>query len=167
MTSDPNELPRLAPRTAESHKGDFGRALLIGGSRGMSGAIALAGMAALRAGAGLVTLGVPDVCLETVAAFEPCLMTVPLPCDSLGVSGRRRRGHHQRPGRPRDRDGVRPRVGTRSAHLRAWCEPCTRRSHCRWSSMPTVSMRWPSNRMGSRTRADHASSRRIRASSGG
>jgi ADP-dependent NAD(P)H-hydrate dehydratase len=84
MTSDPNELPRLAPRAAESHKGDFGRVLLIGGSRGMSGAIALAGIAALRAGAGLVTLGVPDVCLETVAAFEPCLMTVPLPCDSSG-----------------------------------------------------------------------------------
>ena len=61
MTSDASELPRLPPRAAESHKGDYGRALLIGGSRGMSGAIALAGMAALRAGAGLVTLGVPDV----------------------------------------------------------------------------------------------------------
>jgi NAD(P)H-hydrate epimerase len=51
----------------------------------MSGAIALAGMAALRAGAGLVTLGVPDLCLETVAAFEPCYMTVALPCNSLGL----------------------------------------------------------------------------------
>ncbi len=84
MTSDPDALPRLAPRAPESHKGDFGRALLIGGSRGMSGAIALAGMAALRAGAGLVTLGVPDVCLETVAAFDPCLMTAALPCDPTG-----------------------------------------------------------------------------------
>jgi NAD(P)H-hydrate epimerase len=53
----------------------------------MSGAIALAGMAALRAGAGLVTLGVPDVCLETVAGFEPCFMTVPLPCDAQGCLG--------------------------------------------------------------------------------
>ena len=36
-------LPQLPPRRADSHKGDYGRALLIGGSRGMSGAIALAG----------------------------------------------------------------------------------------------------------------------------
>ena len=87
MTSEPTDLPRLAPRTAESHKGDYGRALLIGGSRGMSGAIALSGMAAVRAGAGLVTLGVPAVCLETVAGFEPCFMTVPLPCDEQGCLG--------------------------------------------------------------------------------
>jgi NAD(P)H-hydrate epimerase len=50
----------------------------------MSGAIALAGMATLRSGAGLVTLGIPDVCLETVAGFDPDYMTVPLPCDDLG-----------------------------------------------------------------------------------
>lgn len=50
----------------------------------MSGAIALAGMAALRSGAGLVELAVPDVCLETVAAFEPAYMTVALPCDEKG-----------------------------------------------------------------------------------
>ena len=48
-------LPQLPPRRADSHKGDYGRALLIGGSRGMSGAIALAGLATLRSGAGLVT----------------------------------------------------------------------------------------------------------------
>lgn len=50
----------------------------------MSGAISLAGLSALRAGAGLVTLAVPDRCLETVAAFNPCSMTVPLPDDELG-----------------------------------------------------------------------------------
>jgi NAD(P)H-hydrate epimerase len=50
----------------------------------MSGAIALAGMAALRGGAGLVRLAVPDVCLDTVAGFEPCYMTVPLPADGEG-----------------------------------------------------------------------------------
>ncbi|MBI2826985.1 MAG: NAD(P)H-hydrate dehydratase [Planctomycetia bacterium] len=77
-------LPRLAKRPADSHKGDFGRALLIGGSRGMTGAIALAGMAALRGGAGLVRLAVPDCCLGTVASFEPSLMTAPLPCDVGG-----------------------------------------------------------------------------------
>jgi ADP-dependent NAD(P)H-hydrate dehydratase len=77
-------LPKLAPRRADSHKADFGRALLIGGSRGMSGAIALAGMATLRSGAGLVTVAVPDVILDTVAGFEPSYMTSPLPCDQDG-----------------------------------------------------------------------------------
>ena len=77
-------LPRLALRLPSAHKGDYGRALLIGGSRGMSGAIALAGKATLRGGAGLVTLAVPDVCLETVAGFEPCYMTTPLHSDGEG-----------------------------------------------------------------------------------
>jgi len=80
----PTDLPRLKPRSAESHKGDFGRALLMGGSRGMAGAIALAGMACLRSGGGLVKLAVPEFCLDTVAAFEPSYMTVPLACDERG-----------------------------------------------------------------------------------
>ncbi len=84
MNPPPDDLPRLPSRSPESHKGDYGRALLIGGCRGMSGAIALAGMAALRSGAGLVTLAVPDVCLQTVAGFEPSYMTVPLACDASG-----------------------------------------------------------------------------------
>lgn len=50
----------------------------------MTGAIALAGMAALRSGAGLVKLAVPDVCLENVAQFEPSYMTSPLECDEHG-----------------------------------------------------------------------------------
>jgi ADP-dependent NAD(P)H-hydrate dehydratase len=78
------DLPRLAPRSPDSHKGDFGRALLIGGSRGMAGAIALAGMACLRSGAGLVKLAVPECVFDTVASFEPSYMTVPLPCDRAG-----------------------------------------------------------------------------------
>jgi ADP-dependent NAD(P)H-hydrate dehydratase len=57
---------------------------MIGGSRGMAGAIAMAGMAAARTGAGLVRLAVPDCCLETVAGFSPCPMLLPLPCDSTG-----------------------------------------------------------------------------------
>jgi NAD(P)H-hydrate epimerase len=77
-------LPKLPPRKADAHKGDFGRALLIGGSRGMAGAISLAGMACLRSGAGLVRLAVPECILDTVAAFEPSYMTVPLACDSSG-----------------------------------------------------------------------------------
>jgi ADP-dependent NAD(P)H-hydrate dehydratase len=79
-----SSLPRLPPRQPDAHKGDFGRALLIGGSHGMAGAIALAGMACLRSGAGLVRLAVPECILDIVAGFEPCYMTVPLPCDRAG-----------------------------------------------------------------------------------
>ncbi len=50
----------------------------------MSGAIAMAGLAALRTGAGWVSLAIPDRCLETVAAVSPCLMTIPLAEDSHG-----------------------------------------------------------------------------------
>lgn len=84
MTLPTLPLAQLPARKPESHKGDFGRALLIGGSRGMSGAIGLAGIAALRGGAGLVTLAVPDVCLDVVASFEPSYMTTPLPSDEAG-----------------------------------------------------------------------------------
>jgi len=77
-------LPRLPRRPADAHKGLFGSALIVGGSRGMTGAVGLAGMAALRGGAGLVRLAVPDACLETVAAYEPSYMTVPLPDDDEG-----------------------------------------------------------------------------------
>ncbi|MGD9721536.1 MAG: NAD(P)H-hydrate dehydratase [Pirellulales bacterium] len=77
-------LPRLAPRRADSHKGDYGRALLIGGSSGMAGAIALAGMSCLRSGAGLVKLATSSACQSTVAAFEPSVMTLGLAGDSAG-----------------------------------------------------------------------------------
>jgi ADP-dependent NAD(P)H-hydrate dehydratase len=72
-------LPLLPPREADSNKGDYGRALLVGGSRGLSGAISLAGMATLRSGAGLVTLMVPESIQNVVASYEPSLMTRGLP----------------------------------------------------------------------------------------
>src|SRR3954447_5986459 len=68
-------LPLLRPRNPESYKGDFGRALLVGGSLGMSGAVSLAGKAALRSGAGLVTLAVPCIIQDVVASIEPSYMT--------------------------------------------------------------------------------------------
>ncbi len=73
VTSRPFE--KLAPRAVASHKGDYGRVLIVGGSRGMAGAPALAGLAALRSGAGLVTLAVPRSIQSTVAGFEPSYMT--------------------------------------------------------------------------------------------
>jgi ADP-dependent NAD(P)H-hydrate dehydratase len=85
MTIVSNELlPQLPPRKPDAHKGDFGTALIVGGSRGMSGAVVLAGMAALRGGAGLIRLAVPVVCQEIIAAFEPSYMTVPLANDPAG-----------------------------------------------------------------------------------
>lgn len=74
----------LLHRAADGHKGDFGRALFVGGSLGMSGAAVLSGEAALRSGAGLVTLAVPEDILPIVASFEPSYMTAPLPSDGAG-----------------------------------------------------------------------------------
>jgi len=87
MTDPPpsrEPLPRLPRRAVDAHKGDFGLALVVGGSRGMVGAVALAGIAALRGGAGLVRLAVPAVCQDTVAGFDPSYMTAALPADAEG-----------------------------------------------------------------------------------
>ncbi len=84
MDAQESELPRLPPREPEAHKGDFGSVLVVGGSRGMAGAAALAGMSALRGGAGLVRLAVSEAILDTVAGFEPSYMTLPLPADDEG-----------------------------------------------------------------------------------
>jgi ADP-dependent NAD(P)H-hydrate dehydratase len=74
----PPALPKLAKRDPNSHKGSYGHALFVGGSRGMCGSVALSGMAAIASGAGLTTLAVPDRFLETVAGYSPCYMTKPL-----------------------------------------------------------------------------------------
>ena len=73
-----NNLVNLRPpvRPANSHKGDFGKVLFIGGSETMPGAIALSGLAALKAGSGLVTVVTPEQARNIVAGFSPCLMTL-------------------------------------------------------------------------------------------
>jgi NAD(P)H-hydrate epimerase len=78
------QLPMLPPRAAESNKGNFGRVLVVAGSRGMSGAAVLSASAALRGGAGLVKLAVPEGILPIVAAGNPCYLTAPLPQDEHG-----------------------------------------------------------------------------------
>src|SRR5579885_3050246 len=84
MPNHEPSLPQLPPRAADSHKGDYGRALVVGGSRGMYGAPALAGMSALRGGAGLVQVVVPRSCQPVVASFEPAYMTTGLDEDESG-----------------------------------------------------------------------------------
>jgi hydroxyethylthiazole kinase-like uncharacterized protein yjeF len=64
-----------AGRSAESHKGDYGHVLVIGGSRGKAGAAAMAGMGALRAGAGLCTVATAAGVQALVSSFAPELMT--------------------------------------------------------------------------------------------
>jgi len=78
------QIPKLKPRAVDAHKGDFGKVCIIAGSIGMSGAAALAGRAALRAGAGLVRAAVPKSVLPIVASIEPSFTTIPLPEDSAG-----------------------------------------------------------------------------------
>jgi hydroxyethylthiazole kinase-like uncharacterized protein yjeF len=78
----------VASRPAESNKGSYGHALVVGGSLGKAGAAAMAGMAALRAGAGLSTVATAKSVLGTVAGFHPELMTEPLvETDSGTISG--------------------------------------------------------------------------------
>jgi ADP-dependent NAD(P)H-hydrate dehydratase / NAD(P)H-hydrate epimerase len=70
--------PLLGPRPVESNKGLYGHVLVVGGSVGKAGAAAMAGISALRAGAGLSTVATAQSTLSTVAGFHPELMTEPL-----------------------------------------------------------------------------------------
>ncbi len=75
---------RLGPRPSDAHKGDFGRVLLIAGSRGMGGAAVLAAGACLRSGVGLLTVAVPQSVAAQVAQAHPAAMTWPLPETASG-----------------------------------------------------------------------------------
>ena len=68
----------LPPRARTAHKGSFGRVVLWAGSRGMAGAAAIAATAALRAGAGLVTVACPDDVVDVVQTLCPCATCAPL-----------------------------------------------------------------------------------------
>ncbi|HKH99912.1 MAG TPA: NAD(P)H-hydrate dehydratase [Candidatus Sulfotelmatobacter sp.] len=77
--------PLIDQRPADSNKGSYGHVLVIGGSTGKAGAAAMAGMSALRAGAGLATVATPKSVLPTVAGFHPEVMTEPLAETTAGT----------------------------------------------------------------------------------
>jgi len=72
------------PRAINGNKGKFGHVLLVGGAFGKAGAPSMASVAAMRAGAGLVTAAVPREILPIVAAVAPELMLTPLATEGSG-----------------------------------------------------------------------------------
>lgn len=78
------QIPVCPKRSDEANKGDCGSVLVIGGSRGMSGAACLTGVSALRAGTGLVTVAAPVGIIGIIASYEPSYLTLGLPEDDHG-----------------------------------------------------------------------------------
>ena len=73
------------PRPSESHKGDFGRLLVIGGSETFSGAPALVALAALRTGVDLAYVATPEKTAHAIASMSPDLITIKLEGKHLNV----------------------------------------------------------------------------------
>jgi NAD(P)H-hydrate epimerase len=72
-------VPYFKKRQRDAHKGTYGHLFILSGSLGKTGAAVMAGKAALKMGAGLVTVGTPESCLPIVARSMDELMTEPLP----------------------------------------------------------------------------------------
>jgi len=84
---EPQEFAQVAlVRAVDSHKGLYGHALVVAGSLGKTGAAVMAAYAALRAGAGLVTVATPDLVLPIVASAHPEIMTEPLAATPDGTA---------------------------------------------------------------------------------
>lgn len=76
------EAARFLPyRNETGHKGTFGKVLVIGGSAGMAGSVSLAGEAALKIGAGMVTIALPSVIAGDVNSYSREIMTEALPAN--------------------------------------------------------------------------------------
>ncbi len=78
-------LPHFAKRRRDGHKGAYGHLLVLAGSKGKAGAAVMAGRAALRMGAGLVTIGTAGGAMAAIARGMMELMTEPLPETSEGT----------------------------------------------------------------------------------
>ena len=131
------ELLRSVPRKgAEDNKYTAGNVLVVGGSRGLTGAPCLAAMAALRADAGYVTVAAPESTL-------PGARAAPARGGEASAAGRGRHGHRGRRRRgagagrrrrPRSRWG---RGSDEGRGRRGWCGGCSPRRRCLPSSTPT------------------------------
>jgi hydroxyethylthiazole kinase-like uncharacterized protein yjeF len=87
MAEQVQRLPGLPDRARDAHKGDFGRVLIVAGSPGMTGAGCMATLAAQKAGAGLVTLALPES-LNVIGEVKlTSAMSRPLPEPSASVLG--------------------------------------------------------------------------------
>lgn len=81
--SEPRDFAHLlTPRDPAGHKGTYGHVLVMAGSAGKTGAAAMCGLSALRAGAGLVTVASAESALSAITAYAPELMTDVLPGNS-------------------------------------------------------------------------------------
>ena len=87
MSQRVSDIPRLPDRSRDAHKGDFGKVLVVAGSREMSGAAALVANSALRSGAGLVRVATAWCVQLTVAQMAPCATTIGLAEDVDGMIG--------------------------------------------------------------------------------
>ncbi len=85
MVEEHDISPCFKKRKRDSHKGTFGHLLVVAGSRGKTGAAGMAAKAALKTGAGLVTVATPESCLPMVARSMAELMTEPLPETEAGT----------------------------------------------------------------------------------
>ncbi len=82
FVAEPTDIPAFfPPRRPVSHKGSYGRVLLWAGRFGMAGAAAICATAALRTGAGLVTVACPEAIVPTIQQLCPCATCLPLPPD--------------------------------------------------------------------------------------
>ena len=81
---DARDIAPLRPRPPDAHKGTMGRVVIVGGSRGLTGAVALAAWAALRSGAGLVTCAIPASLNDIIETKTTEAMSFPLPEDGQG-----------------------------------------------------------------------------------
>jgi NAD(P)H-hydrate epimerase len=78
------DVGKLPARDSSGHKGSYGHVLVVGGSRGMVGAVAMACNSAFRGGSGLVTFAAPEPVQLAIAPMTMCATSLPLACDEAG-----------------------------------------------------------------------------------